>query len=373
MWTRPDGWVYAGSIAAAFLLFNIGLPGERSRIKLLVTFVLAGLMAVAMYAPWLIWAWSYYGSPIPHTVIAKGLNVPMTPLRLAQRTVNFLLEASYVGPCSIPPFAPIYFDHGGWNPAVTYYCGFLGWIGLWYWVLPFGNRETRALSLAYLLGNWYLNVVAPYPANWYFPNVAILAVCIIGQIVQQGADGLGLLRTGLKNDRAFSQIQWTYRGFVVALPTFTMLVLLASAVQMRIQQYEIEDGNRRQIGLWLREHATSPKDTVFLEPLGYIGYFSQLKMFDYPGLSSPEVVAARRKAGSDSYRGLIAELDPDWLVLRPSQVNEIILHNGRAQLEKYKIVKIFDASKRLDDYCFIPGSGYVRGDQKFIVCKRRRD
>ncbi len=292
MWTRPDGWVYAGSIAAAFLLFNVGLPGERSRMKLLATFFVAGLLAAAMYLPWLIWAWSYYGSPVPHTIIAKGLTTPVDPLSILRRTGAIVLDAIYPGPWSSLPFGPIYAGYGGWHGAVLFYCSCLGWLALWYWVLPFGNREGRALSFAFLLGNWYLLTVTPFPYDWYFPNVAILGVCVVGLIVQQVSDLIDVLRKGLDNDRTFRRVQRTFRGLVFAVPAFSAMVLLAVAVESRIQQREIEDGNRKQIGLWLREHAKSPHDTVFLESLGYIGYFSQLKMLDFPGLSSPEVVAA---------------------------------------------------------------------------------
>ena len=34
-----------------------------------------------------------------------------------------------------------------------------------------------------------------------------------------------------------------------------------------------------------------------MECLGYIGFFSGLKTLDIPGMSSPEVVASRRKLG----------------------------------------------------------------------------
>ena len=50
---------------------------------------------------------------------------------------------------------------------------------------------------------------------------------------------------------------------------------------MKIQQAEIEMGTRAKVGTWLREHS-QPGDTVFLEPLGYIGYFSGLRMHDFP-------------------------------------------------------------------------------------------
>ena len=100
-----------------------------------------------------------------------------------------------------------------------------------------------------------------------------------------------------------------------------MVVLLASAYQLHWQQALIEDGHRKQIGLWLKANASSPRDTVLLECLGYIGYFSGLKTYDIPGMSSPEVVASRRKLGParDDMRWVIRDLKPDWVVLRPGR------------------------------------------------------
>ena len=94
---------------------------------------------------------------------------------------------------------------------------------------------------------------------------------------------------------------------------------MAGAYQLKLQQNIIENGNRKEIGLWLKDHAT-PNDTVFLEPLGYIGFYSQLKMLDFPGLSSQEVLSARKKLQTDRYAKLINELRPNWLVLRPREV-----------------------------------------------------
>src|SRR5213075_2971093 len=81
--------------------------------------------------------------------------------------------------------------------------------------------------------------------------------------------------------------------------------------EMRVQQRVIEDGGRKIIGEWLRAHAT-PGDRVFLEPLGYIGYYSRLKAYDYPGLTSREVVTAIQE-GATGYPELIARLKPTRL------------------------------------------------------------
>jgi hypothetical protein len=67
MWTRPDRVVYI----AAFVVAALAFPREPR--KVIATSVLkGGAVCAAVYLPWFAWAWWYYGSPIPHTVIAKS-------------------------------------------------------------------------------------------------------------------------------------------------------------------------------------------------------------------------------------------------------------------------------------------------------------
>ena len=120
---------------------------------------------------------------------------------------------------------------------------------------------------------------------------------------------------------------------------------------------------------WLQEHAASPQDTVFLESLGYIGYFSQLKMYDFPGLSSPEVVAARRKVG-DSVGGIIRLLKPAWLVLRPGEIMGIQSYDPTLLDTDYFAAKVFDVGQALQPYAKLPGMAALGIDQTFVVFHR---
>ena len=74
MWTRPDGFIYGGAVAAGFLLFPRAVAGRVGRVEVLRRYALAAAVAAAIYAPWILWAWSYYGTPVPHTIVAKGLH-----------------------------------------------------------------------------------------------------------------------------------------------------------------------------------------------------------------------------------------------------------------------------------------------------------
>ena len=139
-----------------------------------------------------------------------------------------------------------------------------------------------------------------------------------------------------------------------------------------MQQRLIEDGSRRPIGMWLREHAQTPHDTVMLESLGYIGYFSQLKMYDYPGLSSREMVETRRRLGPDNENLAYQELKPDWLVLRKVEVqspNSLI--NPEHLNDLYDLAVVFDASDRIAAVRWLPGRNYLMFDQTFLVYHRK--
>jgi hypothetical protein len=141
-----------------------------------------------------------------------------------------------------------------------------------------------------------------------------------------------------------------------------------NAWEMRIQQTEIEMGNRHKVGLWLRDHGW-PQETVLLEPLGYIGYFSQMHMLDWPGLVTPQMVAARRRVPA-GMSGMIRELKPDWVVLRPVEYQRL----GRYREEfdaNYVAEQAFDATERLNQYGFLPGKPYVFFDAVFVVFRKR--
>src|SRR5208337_3702831 len=80
MWTRPDGFIYLGALGLGFLLFDAGGPIGQTRQGLLKVFLWAGALTTVLYLPWVLWAWHYFGSPIPHTITAKGLARHLAPV-----------------------------------------------------------------------------------------------------------------------------------------------------------------------------------------------------------------------------------------------------------------------------------------------------
>ncbi len=399
MWSRPDGFIYGGAPAGAILLFGAGIATGRGRLWLLRQYGLALALSVALYLPWFLGSWAYYGSPVSNTVAAKGVNLHWSFLeKIAPKrdAVPVSVEAPAPVPAPAPTpaptaaatpapteapaaaphrsflqllhlnrlhfealsyiYSPIYIQSGGWPPAVKTWACLLVFFGGLPLLLPGVTRTTRAAAFAFLgVAAYYCYM--PHASPWYMPTGAWLGYLAL----LLGAIDLHYL-TG-----ASHRLAWrAAAGIAVAAQLFLFLAVCA---EMRVQQRLIELGVRTPIGLWLRDHAASKKETVFLEPLGYIGYYSQLKMVDFPGLSAPEVVALRRKFQTDNWAVLIRELKPTWLVLRPFEV-EMINGDNPALIPQYDAVKTFDASAGVAA-ARIYGKGYLECDQTFTVFRRK--
>jgi hypothetical protein len=117
---------------------------------------------------------------------------------------------------------------------------------------------------------------------------------------------------------------------------------------------------------------------VYLEPLGYIGYYSGMQMKDFPGLVSPEVVQIRRRLSSngESYIStrylVIAELKPDWAVLRPIEYENLTKLGMLEAFQKdYALAKEFSVEDRLRQYRFLPGRKSLQYDANYGVFRRK--
>jgi hypothetical protein len=88
----------------------------------------------------------------------------------------------------------------------------------------------------------------------------------------------------------------------------------------RIIQHDIEDQVRKPLAQHL-DVVVEPGESVVSESAGYVGYYSDVLLYDYPGLTSPKSRATLSQL-AEADRNLLrlaAELDPDWLVLRDEE------------------------------------------------------
>jgi hypothetical protein len=373
MWTRPDSFVYIAILGTGTLLFLSKMEGGKSRTEWGKTLLAAGLICAVIYLPWFLWAWSYYGSPVPHTIIAKSTNRPPILFDvLVADMVTFPWKLLTPFNTSMPfTFLPGYYTNNGEWPVLlaSASCG-LGFLAIFAWLFPLVRPQIRFFSLAYFLGNFYLSAVLHDHHPWYLPTVAVFGYLTIGFFFDQvlclaaslspsgRARGWGRYLSGA--------LRFSAVGLVLGQATVTVCV----ARQLQLQQQLIENGLRRPLGLWLREHAQTPHDTVMLEPLGYIGYFSGLKMLDWPGLASREMVETRKRLGPAQHEvGL--ELMPDWLVQRPKEVQAGGFLDPDSLQKFYELCEVFDASNKISAISWLPGRFYLQYDQTFLVFHRK--
>jgi hypothetical protein len=349
MWTRPDAFVLAGAILVPHLVFREQRDSPASARWGAV--VRGALLGGLIYLPWFAWAWWYYGTPVPHTIIAKGAVTP--PLQLSQ----LLLMPWRIVSRADQLFLPTYQAFGGWPGVVVALGRALSIIANFAWLVPGWSRTGRRASLTVFIGAFYLNSIIAFP--WYVPPWTALAIIALawGWDALMTAGNLAAVRT-------------LARLSALVVIILYIGVLAGVAWQMRVQQRVVEDGVRRPIGEWLRAHA-APDDTVFLEPLGYIGYFSQLKTYDFPGLSSPEVVAQVR-SGARDYSSVIERLRPRWVVLRPFEIHQMEFSPLHA-LDPYDVAERWSARARLDAITLLPGRRWCEWESEYVLYRRRAD
>lgn len=353
MWTRPDACV----LGAAILLPQVLIRGGNSeRLRTRWPQLWRGvLLGGGLYLPWFAWAWWYYGTPVPHTVTAKSAY--MAPAQLSA-LLKLPLQTLLGDSMLMDLFMPSYWVFGGWPESLRIVPHALVGIATFAWVVPRFSPTARRASLAVFIGMFYVCSIILFP--WYVPPWTVLAAIAIAFAL----------------DELYAAAVQARRRLVAAMLRVAATVILAvqlgifaaTAWQMRIQQRHVENAVRRDVGEWLRRHA-APGDTVFLEPLGYIGYFSQLKTYDFPGLSSPEVVAVVRQ-GSRRYADIIGRLAPNWVVLRPHEAARPEFA-ATGVLNAYELARAWDGVPTLDTFQFLPGRPWVEAEARYLLFRRR--
>jgi hypothetical protein len=376
MWTRPDSCIYIAAMAVGVMIFSPrnGRSIVQSRLWWCRRFALAATVCALVYLPWFIWAWWYYGTPVPQTITAKGLFVDTSAGHLLHALLHF--PATILSGTS--SFSANFIFHYGLSGdlphwVLTFYL-FYAVVPLIAFFLPHVRWETRFAAFLSLVGHFYLTVVTG-PSPWYGPEVTLLGLVAL-------ALGFAQLQEFLSRPQRDESVPRTRRSLHAVALSAAILLIVGEGIQsvfIARQAYMartlIEIPVRGAVGRWLRANAKSPRESVLLEPLGYIGFYSGLKMLDYPGLCSPEMVLARKLARSKAYPycwGELSEiLHPDWLVLRPFERNDINRYHPRILTQNYELVKTFDATESIRKASFVPLRGFLNYNAIFEIYKIR--
>ncbi len=318
---RIDGLLLAVVLLAGWFSAERKLPWRGLGIGLLVAL------------PWLIFATAYFGSPLPQSALAKLVVYEHTTREFLSN--RHILAHQFIG--DIPHAVLFVFSLLG---------GFVAWRRY---------RVLRAPLIWILL--YHLAILisrAPVEAfGWYFvPPLP----------VYYAATALGLAEA--------------WRWPLARLPTVehmrvgtpnVFLCVMAAGLMWNVRSItrsiafaqNREDTLRRTAGLWLAAHAP-PDARMLTEAIGYLGYFSRLRVLDMVGLVSPEVVSSYRRS-QYPLGDIVERFHPELMVIRASERDEINAYSlaaGRLLID--------------EEYVFVRGFA-SESDAAYLLLYRRQD
>jgi hypothetical protein len=317
LWTRID------NIFWLVILVLVTLVSSRKNA------VTLGLTAVITYLPWVIFAALYFGSPIPHTIIAKWVNY--SQFNQTSYLIHLAIILKYLSPFS--------------NQTGLQWLGTLIVLGITAWGMwknrIFQEKAFYVLLLFILIEISRLTLTRATFFTRYFIPVLWLTLIFFGM-------GLGALWDRLRTNRI---------PRIVFLSSFVLLIIvrvaagISFAQSVREAQIFRHESSLKAMGLWLKDN-TPPQSRILLEPLGYVGYYSERTMIEEVGLVTPLVTSLKlQQIGNEKYASIFK---PDYAIVHCDD-NIRIPHSPEAGLS-YKLVKTFNP---LGFYNGMPNPEYV--------------
>lgn len=263
--TRPEGL----GLLAMLLLYNLW-QDRTAWLRLIFT-------PMMILGPWLLFAWQYFGSVIPHSVTAKmALYSQFGTMPSTEALVRLLYLDSPFGWIML-----VLLLIGAWELNRSQNGGKLELV----WIV--GIFLFFSLSKTHLF-HWYITPI--YPVFLIFVAAGISAIYERIRIAPSLAGRIG------------------ESGAVVAALALIALSFTQVAHYREIQQ--TTERVHKEIGTYLFAQA-EPDAIVAAEDIGYIGYYSKRIILDRDGLVSPVAVEYNRTA---RYFDLVNDIRPAYVV-----------------------------------------------------------
>src|SRR5438552_17393972 len=150
-----------------------------------------------------------------------------------------------------------------------------------------------------------------------------------------------LVAAGLQRINARNPVVTNGLSDALAL-VFAMHMAFSFMDESKVQAVETQV--RTNLAEYLK--ATVPAgESVTSESAGYISFYGAVKLFDYPGLTSTTSVRALQALPPDQrdLPHLVAALHPDWLVLRPWEL-QLLRYTFPEIAAEYQVVRGFQMS-----------------------------
>ncbi len=358
--TRPEFVLWVAPALLYLALRNTALAARVAAI------------AAGIVLPWIVFTFLYYGSPIPNTIVAKATLFPTPSILAGGSPLPWIewLGGQLAGHAALllyymEPFREVWSTAATPIPAavlvaVTVVAAYLFVVGL------AGSRRipgwwpvTAFIALFFAYRVYFLPVL--FYGDWYMPPFLALVMIVAAFGMQRLSSVTPRIPVVLASLLAVA--------YAIHMP-------FSFAVESQVQS--IENQVRTQTGLYLRANV-QPGQSVVSESAGYIGFYGNVKLYDYPGLTSPTSVRALKKLppAQRDLPDLIAVLQPDWIVLRPWELDSF-----RAKFPdvaaKYAVDRVFEMPGVPESVLNVDGAASVSfgglvetsTDEKFTVLKR---
>jgi hypothetical protein len=279
------------------------------------------LLFIGLQIPWIAFATIYFGSPIPTSLVAKlhvygwqnpGLLPNLKPFArdMTRNPLYWLLLAGAIpGVFAAWRTRPL-------RPALV-------WMAFYY--------AGMAFSKSFLFG-WYY--VPPAPV---YVLISVLGWALVGLRIR--------IRTEL----------------VAAAFVLAGLAMVPKERKLIAADQRQDEALLKSTGLMLWQ-VVKPGETLMLEPIGWIGYYSRARILDAVGLVSPEIIPYFKPGAVSPYLDIMAGLKPEWVLLRSGEYDEAI----RAAMPPYRAL--------LNNYALdrtIPNPADPEGKPAFYLFRRK--
>ena len=304
LFTRIDTAIFLG------LTFVIDLLWSR---KIRWSFVLGGLLGVAVAIGFNI---LYFGEIVNNTIVAKQLRYDETYTFTQNWNIFVQNYGNFWGMLKLPTdFNPI--------TVVVLIFEFICFV----YLLKWKNPRNRFLFILFAFG-WAKQLIFISQKSlfdWYYwvPQIVLFIPILVFVIEQKSKKAL----------------------WITVLVAFYIVPMLAFQTVHSIATGNGEWNYRRSIGLFLNDYEKDKKQWIFLEPAGYVPYFSKLKTIDEVGLVDHGVQEEIKKDKPNYWINTVKNRQPKYLLSYKDLYQD---ENATYYKEHYKLLKEFRINNYLD-------------------------
>ena len=304
LFTRIDTVIFLGVVFLVDIIWNK---------KIRWFYILGGMLGVAVLMSF---NWFYFGELVNNTIVAKSVTYAKN-MSLALQWKYFLMNyGNFWGMLKLP---------GDFNPftILVLVFEFLAFL----YIVSKKESKNLFIWIIFLFG-WTKQLIFISQRSyfdWYYwiPQILLFAVILVFVLEQK-----------------------TYKlWWISLLLIFYILPMAAFQTVHSIATGNGEWNYRRSIGLFLKDYEKDKNQYIFLEPAGYIPYFSGLKAIDEVGLVDKEIQTEIKKDKSNYWKNTVEKRKPKYL-LAPKNLFEG--KDGSFYQENYRLLKEFRIKNHLN-------------------------